>query len=137
MRRSLVLDAEPVSRIAHNHKSARAVWIEIEAATRLNRRIHIPACVMAELFRGTHRQAVYALWSKMGELAELVDTDMQLADAIGGVLFSVGAGTEDIVDAHCVATVVATTGSGTVLTGDVEDMRRLATHYPTVTIQGL
>ena len=73
----------------------------------------------------------------MSGLATMVDTDLALADIIGGVLDSAGAGSEHIVDAHCVAAVVATTGHGTVLTGDPSDMQRLAAHYPTVGVQGL
>ena len=137
MSHSLVLDSEPISRMANNHKNADEVYVEIEAATRLNRRVYIPTCVFAELFRGTHRQAIYSLWAKMGDVAELVDTDMKLADLIGGVLFSAGAGSTDIVDAHCVAVAVSKTGRGTVLTGDANDMRRLAAHYLTVTVQGV
>lgn len=134
---SLVLDSEPISRMAHNHKNAGDVLVELEAATRLNRRVYIPTCVFVELLRGSHRQAVYAWWAKMGKLAELVDTDMELADMVGGVLFSVGAGSEDVVDAHCIAVVNHMTGAGTVLTGDEGDMVRLSANYPNVFVQGL
>jgi len=134
---SLVLDAEPISRMAHNHKNAEDVLAEIEAATRLNRRVYVPTCVFAELLRGTHRQAIYGFIARMSALADLVDTDLHLADMIGGVLFSVNAGSRDVVDAHCVAVAASRTGRGTVLTGDVRDMQRLASHYPNVTVQGL
>lgn len=133
----LVLDAEPVSRMAHNHRSADDVYAYLEAATRLNRRVYTPACVMAELFRGAHRQTIYAWYAKMQGLAEVVDTDMFLADQVGGVLFAAGAGSDRIVDAHCVAVVNAQTTRGMVLTGDPDDVRDLASNYPNVVVAKL
>ncbi len=64
----------------------------------------------------------------------LRDTDRMLASFVGDVLAAAGAGSEDIVDAHCVATTVEQ-GRGVVLTADESDLNRLAARFPTVTVR--
>jgi len=74
----------------------------------------------------------------MGREGSIVvrDTDRDFARLVGGVLFAANAGSEDMVDAHCVA-AAAEHGRGVVLTGDEKDLNRLAAGYASVVIAGI
>lgn len=63
-------------------------------------------------------------------------TDRPFARLVGGVLGAAGAGPELIVDAHVVAVAVER-GGGVVLTGDPDDLGRLAAPYAGVVVSGL
>ena len=126
----VVLDAEAVSRLAR--AGARAeVKAALAAALRLRRDVVTPAVVLAELYRGPrHNHLVDALLSRETAIA-VRDTDRALARLVGGVLSAADAGSADMVDAHVVATAVES-GGGTLLTGDPNDLERLAASYPHV-----
>ena len=62
--------------------------------------------------------------------------DRDFARLVGGVLFGASAGSEDMVDAHCVA-AAAEHGRGVVLTGDEKDLNRLAASYASVVVVGI
>ena len=64
------------------------------------------------------------------------DTDRSFARLVGGVLFGAGAGSEDMIDAHCIA-AAAEHGRGVVVTGDESDLNRLAANYRSVSIVGI
>jgi len=126
----LVLDAEAVSRLALPGRRTE-VKAAMAAALRLRRDVVTPAVVLAELYRGPmHSQLVDALLGRETAIA-VRDTDRALARLVGGVLSSASAGSEDMVDAHVVAAAVES-GGGTVLTGDPDDIERLAAGYPHV-----
>jgi predicted nucleic acid-binding protein len=126
----LVLDAEAVSRLAHPGGRGE-VKAAMAAALRLRRDVVVPAVVLAELYRGPkHDSVVDALLARVTAIA-VRDTDRALARLVGGVLSAAGAGSEDMVDAHVVATAVEA-GGGTLLTGDADDLERLAAAYPYV-----
>jgi predicted nucleic acid-binding protein len=126
----LVLDAEAVSRLAHQGRRAE-VKAAMAAALRLRRDVVVPAVVLAELYRGPKHDAVVdALLARETAIA-VRDTDRALARLVGGVLSAAGADSEDMVDAHVVATAVEA-GGGTLLTGDADDLERLAAAYPYV-----
>jgi predicted nucleic acid-binding protein len=125
----LVLDAEAVSRLAHQGRRAE-VKAAMAAALRLRRDVVVPAVVLAELYRGPKHDAVVdALLARETAIA-VRDTDRALARLVGGVL-AAGADSEDMVDAHVVATAVEA-GGGILLTGDADDLERLAAAYPYV-----
>ena len=56
-----------------------------------------------------------------------------MARMVGGVLAAAGAGSEDLADAHVVATAVEG-GRSVVVTGDPNDIERLAAPYSSVTV---
>ena len=62
------------------------------------------------------------------------DTDRTLARIVGGILASASAGSEDLADAHVVALAVEK-GGGLVLTGDPDDLQRLAAAYRDVVVE--
>ena len=79
---------------------------------------------------------VDALLSREEQALVLRDTDRVLARLVGGVLAAASSGSEDLADAHVVATAVEA-GGGVVLTGDVDDLVRLAEPFRTVVVEGL
>ena len=126
----LVLDAEAVSRLARPGRRAE-VKAAMAAALRLRRDVMVPAVVLAELHRGPkHNQVVDALLTRETAIA-VRDTDRTLARLVGGLLSAAAAGSDAMVDAHVVATAVEA-GGGTVVTGDPDDLERLAVAYPYV-----
>jgi predicted nucleic acid-binding protein len=101
------------------------------AALKLRRDVVTPAIVLAELYLGPrHNQVVDGLLARETAIA-VRETDRALARLVGGVLSAAAAGSEDMVDAHVVATAVES-GGGTVVTGDPDDLERLSASYPHV-----
>ena len=133
----LVLDSEALSALGRQ-RSARQdeVRAALRAAQRLHREAVVPTVVLAELYRGPHRnQFVDACLARETGIATR-DTDRPFARVVGGVLAGAGAGSGMLAYAHVVAAAVET-GGGVVLTGDPADMTRLAAPYPTVIVQQL
>ena len=107
------------------------------AAHRLRRDVTIPTVILAELYRGGGRsQLIDALLAREEKALELRDTDRTLARLVGAVLVAAGAGPEDLADAHVIATAVES-GGGVALTGDVDDLERLAGPYRTIVVESL
>ena len=133
----LVLDSEAVNALATPSAAMPRVKAALRAAVEAGGDVRIPSVVLAELYRSSsHRASVNSLLSREQADIQLRDTDRALASYVGGVLAAAGSGSEDIVDAHCVATVVEQ-GRGVVLTGDPDDLSRLAAPYPTVTVRSI
>ena len=112
----LVLDQAAVSALAETPSQAqRQVRRAMTAASRLRRDVTVPTVILAELYRGAGRnQMIDSLLSREVEALELRDTDRVLARLVGGVLAAARAGSEDLADAHVVATAVEA-GGGVVL----------------------
>lgn len=129
---ALCLDAEALSSLADQRGPRfREVRAALEAARRLQRDVVTPAVVLAELYRGPGRnQTVDACLSRETGI-RVRDTDRSFARFVGAVLGAAKAGSSDIADAHAVAAVVEV-GGGVILTGDKDDLDRLAARYPTV-----
>lgn len=135
--RCLVLDSEALSALAEDSgRRGREVRAALEAASRLDRRVLCPAVVLAELYRGAGRSRMVDACLSRETGIEIRSTDRPLARLVGGVLTSAEAGSEDLVDAHVVATVVER-GGGVALTGDPQDLERLATSYRNVLVVGI
>lgn len=137
MRRPLVLDAEAFSGLA-GPKSRRQAEVQaaLKASIQLRRDVVVPAVVLAELYRGPkHNKLVDACLSRE-EGIRIRDTDRGLARYVGGVLAGAGVGSEHLADAHVVAVAVEA-GEGLVLTGDADDLNRLAEPYPNVIVKHL
>ena len=130
----LVLDSDAVDKLASRSPGLQRVKAAMRAAAESGADVVVPTVVLAELYRSSGRNAaINSMLSREQADLRLRDTDRSLASFVGGVLAAAGAGTEDIVDAHCVATVVEQ-GRGVVLTSDPTDLTRLAAPYPTVTV---
>lgn len=131
----VVLDSQAVALLA-DHGSAELASA-VQAAHNTGRSVVVPAVVLAETYR--HPSRVAAANSALNRSApiEVRDTDTALAIYVGGVLGAAGAGSEDMVDAHCVAVAVEAGGRGVVFTSDPGDMVRLSAGHPTIMIEAL
>lgn len=134
MSRALILDSEALSSLAHPQgQRFSEVRAALEAARRLRRDVLVPAVVLAELYRGPKlNQMVDACLSRETGL-QIRETDREFARLVGSVLAASKAGSDALVDAHCVAAAVEA-GGGAVMTGDRQDLERLAAPYPHVHI---
>jgi len=132
----LVLDAEAVSILARPRgPRIRRVQAALEAARRLQREVVTPAVVLVELYRGPgQNQVVDACLSRETGLT-VRSTDRSFARYVGSVLAAARADSSDMVDAHVAAAVEG--GGGLVLTGDGDDLTRLAASYPNVHVERL
>lgn len=120
---------------AHDHH--REVIGVLEAARRLGRDVVVANVTLAELYRGAGRtSALDSLLAREREGLLLRDTDRSMARLVGGILAGAGAGSEDMADAHAVAVAVES-GGGLVLSGDPDDLERLAASYANVTVVAL
>lgn len=137
MSRALVLDAEAVSELARRRgKRFEEVRAALEAARRLRRSVTVPAVILAELYRGPgHNQVVDACLNRETGI-DVRDTDRSFARLVGTVLAAARLGSESLADAHVVAATVEA-GGGIILTGDPDDLTRLAAPYSNVQVIGL
>lgn len=133
----LVLDSEAVSALSDRGGSRfEMVKAALRSAQRNGRDVVVPAVVLGELYRGSRLSAsVDAAMGREGAIL-VRDTDRSFARLVGGVLSGAGAGSEDIIDAHCVA-AAAEHGRGVVLTGNESDLNRLAANYRSVAVVGI
>lgn len=130
----LVLDAEALSALSEAVGSrAERVRQALRAAVRLEREVICPAVVLAELYRGQGRnQLVDACLSRETGI-QIRSTDRALAKLVGSVLAAAGLGSAHLADAHVIAAVIEQ-GGGVALTGDPQDLERLAAAYRNVTV---
>ena len=135
--RHLVLDAEAVQALSGPKTKRRTqVLYYLEAASRIDLTVNIPAIVLSELYRGPARTAaIDSLLSRL-PIAEIHVTDRPMARRVGAILSGAKLGSAFVVDAHVVA-VAAGFSSSLILTGDVKDMVRLAAPFASVAIRGL
>jgi predicted nucleic acid-binding protein len=133
----LVLDAEAMSALSNRSGNKfEMVKAALRSAQRSGREVVVPAVVLAELYRGSQlSSSVDATMGREGSIL-VRDTDRSFARLVGGVLLGAGAGSEDMIDAHCVA-AAAEHGRGVVVTGDEADLNRLAANYRSVSIVGI
>lgn len=135
----LVLDAEAVNAlIEQRHPSRRRLRQALEAARRIRRDVAIATVTLAELYRGASRSAELDAFLSREERDGLTlrDTDPHFARLVGSVLAEAGVGSEHLADAHAVAAAVEV-GGGVVLTGDPDDLSRLAAPYRMIVIEPL
>jgi predicted nucleic acid-binding protein len=132
----VVLDAEAVNALVQpRHPGRGTVRRVLRAAHRLRRDVVVPTVTLAELYRGAGRsQALDAMLARESDGILLRDTDRIMARLVGGILAEAGAGSELLADAHAVAAAVED-GGGVVLTGDVDDLSRLAAPYRNVVVE--
>jgi predicted nucleic acid-binding protein len=132
----LALDSEAISALGGSDSVRKQrVRRALQIAARLNRDALVPTVVLAELYRGRGRnQLVDACLARERGTLSCRDTDRTLARIVGGILASASAGSEDLADAHVVALAVEK-GGGLVLTGDPDDLQRLAAAYRDVVVE--
>lgn len=130
----LVLDSEAVSALSGRSGTRfETVKAALRSAHSNGSDVVVPAVVLAELYRGAKLSAsVDAAVGREGSIV-VRDTDRTFARLVGGVLFGARAGSELIVDAHCVA-AAAEHGRGVVLTADEQDINRLAANHGSVAV---
>lgn len=133
----LVLDSEAFSALAGpESERGREVGRLVTAAVEEGREVLVPTVVLAELYRPQRNAMVDACLARSTGVPTCRDTDRHLARLVGGVLAAASAGSEDLADAHVVATAVEASRS-VIMTGDVSDIERLAAPYPTITVVAL
>jgi predicted nucleic acid-binding protein len=109
----------------------------LRAAVAQGREVFVPSLVLAELYRGRgHNRLVDACLAREHASLATRDTDRDLARIVGGVLAGAGARSALIVEAHVVAVVVEA-GGGVILTGDPDDLHRLAGPYRHITVEAV
>lgn len=120
------------------HPSRRRLRQALEAARRIRRDVVIATVTLAELYRGASHSAELDAFLSREERDGLTlrDTDRHFARLVGSVLAEAGVGSEHLADAHAVAAAVEV-GGGVVLTGDPNDLSRLAAPYRTILIEPL
>jgi predicted nucleic acid-binding protein len=137
MSHCIVLDAEALAalggRAGRRNSEVRAA---LRAAVRLRREVVVPSVILAELYRGPRHNAVVDACLSRETGIRVRDTDRPLARIVGGVLAASQAGSELLADAHVIAAAVEL-GGGLALTGDPDDLGRLAASYANVTVIGL
>jgi predicted nucleic acid-binding protein len=130
----VVLDSEAVSTLAHPRErgvSARRAQAVLVAAERRSALIRIPAAVLVEVYRGGPRDAAIDRVVNVPE--RVVATDARVARLAGRMLGRRKLEPRHAVDAIVVATAAAL-GSSVILTGDPNDLRRLAVEHPHVVV---
>ena len=133
----LVLDAAAFDALAGPPSDrGRFVASALIAASSADAEVLVPTIVLAELYRPGRMALVDACLARDDTGITCRDTDRPLARLVGGVLAAAGAGSEDLADAHVVATAVEG-GRSVVMTGDPDDMRRLAAPYASVNVVAL
>lgn len=133
----VVLDAEALNALlVSGHRGRRTVHRHLEVARRMDREVCVPSVTLAELYRGVARsRALDALLARTDDVMTR-DTDPRFARLVGAVLHEAGAGSVLLADAHAVAAAVDA-GGGVVLTGDPNDVGRLAAGHPRVVVAAL
>ncbi len=109
----------------------------LRTAEQLGRDVAVPSVVLAELYRGRGRnQLVDACLAREDASLSTRDTDRDFARIVGAVLADSRAGSEMIVDAHVVALALEA-GGGVVVTGDADDLSKLAASYRNIVVEAV
>jgi predicted nucleic acid-binding protein len=127
--RRLILDSGAVIALARGDQKARAF---LSRALELGALIEVPVVVLAETVRGGPRDApVNRVLKAVGSVPFAQEVHSRIAGQLLG-----SAGSSSTVDALVVAQAVEA-GGAQILTGDREDLERLAAAHPEVWIQPL
>lgn len=125
----LILDSGAVIGVARRDQRARA---HLTAAWEVGAEVAIPAVVLAETIRGNAKDA--AVNRVIKAVGQVLPTDESVGRRAGSLL---GVARSDAtVDSIVVATTI-NAGGGVILTGDPNDLRRLAGGHNTVIVQAI
>lgn len=133
----LVLDAEAVSALAWPTESGvagRRAQAVLAEAHRRSALVRIPAAVLAEVYRGSARDA--GIDRLVGRGNRVMPLDHRIARLAGALLGRRRLDSRHAVDATVVATA-ARLGGAVVLTADPADLRALAAGHANVAISAL
>jgi predicted nucleic acid-binding protein len=125
----LILDSGAVIALSRRSQRARAF---VTRAVELGAEVEVPVVVVAETLRGSRRDA--PVHRVLKAVAHAPDTTERHGRTAGRLLGT--AGSSSTVDALVVAHAIEA-GGGQILTGDVDDLQRLAAPHPEVSIQAL
>jgi predicted nucleic acid-binding protein len=131
----LILDAEALNALAHATTVPRAAARARAILTVAHERsavIRVPVAVLAEVCRGTARDAAVNRVLH-GRGIEVVPMNEAIARRAGALLSAARLDSTCAVDAFVVATAV-TLGGGVIATHDPDDLARLSVREPTITI---
>jgi predicted nucleic acid-binding protein len=127
--RRLILDAGAVIALARGDQRARAFLVR---ALTLMATVEVPVVVVAETVRGGPRDApVNRMLKAVGAVPEAREAHGRLAGRLLGAAHS-AATVDALVVAHAVAA-----GGAHILTGDPEDLARLAASHPEVRVHAV
>ena len=132
-----MLDTEAVAALARPSErdvSARRAQAVLTVAARRGALVRVPSIVLAELYRDDARDA--AIDRLVATVVGVVTTGRRIARVAGGLLKRHRLDSCHVVDAVVVATA-ARLGGAVVLTGDPDDLRRLAAGHPNIEIVAL
>jgi predicted nucleic acid-binding protein len=125
----LILDSGAVTALARGDARARAF---LARALELRAAVEIPVVVVAETVRGGPRDAaVNRVLKSVGTITELREVHGRVAGQLLGAA-RIAATVDALVVAHAVVA-----GGGQILTGDQQDLARLAESHPEVTVHAL
>jgi predicted nucleic acid-binding protein len=125
----LIVDSGAVIALARGDKRVRLL---LEAAIDEGLATIVPPVVIAETTRGGPRDAPVNQVLKTFDVVSTIDGE--IGRTAGRLLGR--AASEATMDALIVATAIAL-GGGRIVTGDVDDLRALATDNPEVTVHGI
>jgi hypothetical protein len=114
----IVLDSGALIAI---ERSDRALWAALKLAALGTREVLVPSTVLAQVWRGTDRQAQLARALRHCVIASFDPLARRVGELCGRTR------TTDICDAH--VAIVAATMADTLYTSDPRDMRRLLAAY--------
>ena len=125
----LILDSGAVIALSRGEQRARAF---LARALELGAPVEVPVVVIAETLRGGPRDApVHRVLKAVGPVPDTREAHGRTAGRLMGIARSTAT-----MDALVIAQAVEA-GSAHVLTGDPEDLQRLARPYPEVRVQEL
>lgn len=125
----LILDSGAVIALSRNDERARAT---LAAAREAGVEVSIPAVVVAECVRGSAKDA--SVNRVVKAVGEVIPVDERVGRTAGALLGS--ARSSSTVDALVVASAISL-GGGVVLTGDPDDLVRLASDHAEVVVSAL
>jgi len=127
--RRLILDSGAVISLSRSEQRARAY---VARAMELGVTVEVPVAVVAETLRGKRDDAsVHRVLQAVGNVPDMREAHGRTAGRLLGVAHS-----SATVDALVVAQAIEA-GGGRILTGDPDDLTRLARGYPEVRIKKL
>lgn len=125
----LVLDSGAVIALSRGDQRARAF---LGRALELGTEVEVPVVVVAETLRGNPRDApVHRVLKAVGNVPDTRERHGRIAGRLLGATRS-----DDTLDALVVAQAIEA-GGARILTGDPDDLERLAQAFPEVSIQQL
>lgn len=133
----VVLDSEALEALARpgeRNAAARRAQAVLTIAARRRALVRVPSVVLGEVYRNDGRDA--AIDRLIGPVVGVITTGRAVARVAGGLLSRHRLDSCHLVDAAVVSTAVRL-GGALILTGDPDDLRRLASGHPNIEVVAL